>query len=259
MTAAADLPRIGLYADGMVGKAILQILAERCPERLAYVVACTSESAVARHHAALSLETALIAWTDDAARGALPRHGDAVPELVILAWWPHLVRRSFLDAGQHATLNMHPSLLPHGRGKDPNFWTLADGEPAGVTIHHVDDGIDSGPIAFQATVDTDWTDTGGTLYAKSQDRLIRLFADSLEAMLALNIPLLDQPADAGSFHRRADLAPRSIIELDRLYSGREILNLLRARTFSPHPGCRFRDRGEIFQVRVEIEKIEEHS
>lgn len=259
MTGAANLPRIGLYADGPVGEAVLQILATRCPDRLAYVVACTSESTVARRHAALSLEPKLIDWSDNAARAALPRHCDAVPELVILAWWPHLVRRRFLDAGQRATLNMHPSLLPHGRGKDPNFWALADGEPAGVTIHHVDEGIDSGPIAFQATIDTDWTDTGGTLYAKAQDRLVRLFADSLEAMLTLDIPRQDQLADAGSFHRRADLAPRSFIDLDRLYSGREILNLLRARTFFPHPGCRFGDRGEVFQVRVEIEKIEEHS
>lgn len=259
MTAAVDGTRIGLYADGVVGEAVLQILAERCPDRLAYVVAATADSAVARRHAALALRQDLIDWSDADARALLPRHRDTVPELVILAWWPHLVRRPFLDAGQSATLNMHPSLLPHGRGKDPNFWTLADGEPAGVTIHHVDEGIDSGPIAFQALIETDWSDTGGTLYAKAQDRMIRLFADSLDAMIALDIPRLEQPAGTGSFHRRADLAPRSAIDLDRLYSGREILNLLRARTFPPHPGCRFRDRGEVFQVRVEIEKIEEHS
>lgn len=259
MTGVADHTQIGLYADGAVGEAVLQILAERCRDRLAYVVAPTLESPVARRHKALSLGCGLLDWSDTAVRAALPRHMGDVPELVLLAWWPHLVRRPFLDAGQRATLNMHPSLLPHGRGKDPNFWSLVDDSPAGVTIHHVDEGIDSGPIAFQATIETDWTDTGGSLYAKAQEQMIRLFSDSLDAMLSFDIPRLEQPAEAGSFHRRADLAPRSLLDLDRLYSGREMLNLLRARTFAPHPGCRFSDRGEIFQVRVEIEKIEECS
>ena len=259
MTGLADQTQIGLYADGVVGDAILQIIAARCPDRLAYVVVPTTASPVAERHTALSLDHALLDWSDPAARAQLPRHAGRAPALVILAWWPHLVRRPFLDAGQRATLNMHPSLLPHGRGKDPNFWTLAQGDPFGVTIHHVDQGIDSGPIAFQAAIDTDWTDTGGSLYAKAQERMIRLFADSLDAILALDIPRLEQPAGAGSLHRRADLAPHSVIDLDRLYSGRDILNLLRARTFAPHPGCRFSDRGEVFEVRVEIEKIEENS
>lgn len=47
-------------------------------------------------------------------------------------------------------LNLHPSLLPHYRGPEPLFWQLRDGAPAGVTVHTMDEGLDTGDIAAQA-------------------------------------------------------------------------------------------------------------
>lgn len=48
-------------------------------------------------------------------------------------------------------LNIHPSLLPHYRGPEPLFWQLRDGATTGVTVHYMDEGLDSGDIAAQAT------------------------------------------------------------------------------------------------------------
>jgi len=49
-------------------------------------------------------------------------------------------------------LNLHPSLLPHYRGPTPLFWQLRDGAPTGVTVHYLDEGLDTGDIAAQAAV-----------------------------------------------------------------------------------------------------------
>jgi methionyl-tRNA formyltransferase len=49
-------------------------------------------------------------------------------------------------------LNIHPSLLPDYRGPSPLFWQLRDGAPTGVTIHYLDEGLDTGDIAAQAAV-----------------------------------------------------------------------------------------------------------
>jgi methionyl-tRNA formyltransferase len=46
-------------------------------------------------------------------------------------------------------LNLHPSLLPAYRGPSPLFWQLRDGAPTGVTIHYLDETLDTGDIAAQ--------------------------------------------------------------------------------------------------------------
>jgi len=48
--------------------------------------------------------------------------------------------------------------------------------------------------------------------------------------------------------------PFKTIELDKAYKARELLDLLRARTFRPHPGAWFLENGERYEVRVEIKK-----
>lgn len=74
-------------------------------------------------------------------------------EVVCVACWPWRIPATLLHATPHGWLNLHPSRLPHHRGPAPLFWTLHAGErSAGVTIHRMDAGLDSGPIAAQATL-----------------------------------------------------------------------------------------------------------
>lgn len=49
-------------------------------------------------------------------------------------------------------VNLHPSLLPYNRGADPNFWSWWDKTPKGITIHEMDEGVDTGPVIAQRTV-----------------------------------------------------------------------------------------------------------
>ncbi len=175
-------------------------------------------------------------------------------DLGLLAWWPYILRNPVLRLPRLGFLNFHPSLLPYGRGKDPNFWAIVDQAPFGVTIHWVDNGIDSGEIVFQAQIPVSWEDTGETLHRKAQERIVELFIENYQRLKNGDIPRLPQPESQATFHRRKDLDPASRIDLDRPYRAREILNLLRARTFPPHPGCWFEEVGERFQVRVHIER-----
>jgi methionyl-tRNA formyltransferase len=52
--------------------------------------------------------------------------------IFILAWWPLILKSEFLKLGQDVTLNLHPSLLPHARGQDPNFWSIVEQSPFGA-------------------------------------------------------------------------------------------------------------------------------
>ena len=50
-------------------------------------------------------------------------------------------------------------MLPYNRGKNPNVWPIIDGTPAGVTLHYIDSGIDTGEIIHQIRAKYSWGDS----------------------------------------------------------------------------------------------------
>lgn len=79
-------------------------------------------------------------------------------ELVLLAGYDQLLRRSYFDAFSGRTINVHPSLLPRHGGKGMmglgvHASVLAAGDAeTGVTIHEVIDELDAGPPLLQVRV-----------------------------------------------------------------------------------------------------------
>lgn len=75
------------------------------------------------------------------------------PDLVIAACYPWRLSGRARTAARYGVLNIHPSPLPYGRGPDPVFWVYRLGErETGVTVHLMDDGLDSGPILAQQRI-----------------------------------------------------------------------------------------------------------
>lgn len=177
-------------------------------------------------------------------------------DLAILAWWPYILRQPLIALPRLGCLNFHPSYLPYNRGKDPNFWSLKDQTPCGVTIHFVDAGVDTGDIAFQSRIETSWEDTGATLYAKANREIVELFDRCFPQIQQGDIPRNPQPEYGVRQHKRSQLEPASQIDLDATYRGRDLLNLLRARTFPPHPGAWFLDSGERYEINVSITRVD---
>jgi phosphoribosylglycinamide formyltransferase-1 len=74
-------------------------------------------------------------------------------ELVVLAGYMHLLTKPFLDRFPGRIVNVHPSLLPAFPGAHAIEDALAAGvETTGVTIHLVDEGLDTGPTLHQEPV-----------------------------------------------------------------------------------------------------------
>ncbi|HCG4535953.1 phosphoribosylglycinamide formyltransferase [Ureibacillus chungkukjangi] len=73
---------------------------------------------------------------------------------VILAGYMRLIGNTLLSAYSNRIVNIHPSLLPAFPGKDAIGQALEHGvKVTGVTVHFVDEGLDTGPILSQAAVD----------------------------------------------------------------------------------------------------------
>ncbi|MGB3956700.1 MAG: phosphoribosylglycinamide formyltransferase [Limnochordia bacterium] len=88
-------------------------------------------------------------------------------EYIVLAGYMRLIGPTLLAAFPERIINIHPSLLPAFPGKDAIGQALAAGVPrTGVTIHYVDEGMDTGPIIAQWPVTIDPGETRESLAEK---------------------------------------------------------------------------------------------
>lgn len=240
-----------LFADGDVGLEITRHLITHFPQDLAAVIT-TGDNPILSAARAASVSCKVFESSE--ADAAYIRQNHGIPELGVLAWWPRLIAGPLLSATAWGFVNTHPSLLPYNRGKHYNFWALVEQAPFGVTLHVVDDGIDSGDIVAQRKIDYGWQDNGGTLYAKAQQAMRQLFIDTYPSIRTGKSPRTAQDLENGSFHTGAQIEMASKIELDRPIPARDLLNVLRARTFAGQPACWFEDNGEKYEVRIQISR-----
>jgi phosphoribosylglycinamide formyltransferase-1 len=74
-------------------------------------------------------------------------------DLVVLAGYMHLLTPAFLDPFRNRIVNVHPSLLPQFPGARAIADALAAGvDVTGVTVHYVDEGLDTGTVIRQEPV-----------------------------------------------------------------------------------------------------------
>lgn len=172
----------------------------------------------------------------------------------LLLWWPFIIQESLLKLTHRGFINTHPSLLPFNRGKHPNFWSIVSETPFGVTLHKVDLGIDTGLILAQKEIPISWTDTGESLYKKSLVAMFDLFTEFYPSLRFNTFKMESQPESKGSYHNSSELTKASLVSLDKLTTARDLLNRLRARTFSGHPACSFIDDDIEYEVVIHIKR-----
>lgn len=97
----------------------------------------------------------------------LRRLEEAGVERIILAGYMRLIGETLLRAYGGRMINLHPSLLPSFSGKDAIGQAFRYGvKVTGITVHFVDEGMDTGPIIAQRTVEVQQGDTEETLAAR---------------------------------------------------------------------------------------------
>ncbi len=112
-------------------------------------------------------------YTDKIGHGFV---SDNYYEFIISFGYRHIIKWDVLAAIQGAAINLHISYLPYNRGSHPNLWSNVEGTPSGVTIHRIDEGIDTGNILFQKEVFIDKsTHTFSSSYQLLTQEIERLF------------------------------------------------------------------------------------
>jgi methionyl-tRNA formyltransferase len=176
------------------------------------------------------------------------------PDLGLSLFFAYIMRPEFLEIFPREVINLHPGYLPYNRGVYANVFSILDDAPAGVTLHYVDQGVDTGDIIARLPVLVEPDDTGKTLYRRLEKACLELFWETWPQVSSGTNPRTPQDPAEGSAHSFGDIEGLDLIDLDKAYTGRELINLLRARTFPPYRGAYFLHKGQKVYLRLELEK-----
>lgn len=174
------------------------------------------------------------------------------PDIIMCVFWGIILKEEIINIPSKGCINFHLSYLPFNKGKNPNVWPIIEGTPAGYTIHYIDAGVDTGDIIAQEQVEVEPIDTGKTVYAKLTNGIVNLFKKTWPDLKVGNIERIKQQGE-GTFHLAKDFNSLSEIDLDKQYKARDLINLIRSRSFPPFPGCYYIEEGKKVFIRTELE------
>ena len=84
----------------------------------------------------------------------------------------------------------------------PNLWSFLESTEKGVTIHYLDEGIDTGDILFQRKVKFNKDETLRTSYDKLRLELERLFVENWDKVISGKVTPMKQDLNAGTYHSK---------------------------------------------------------
>ncbi|MEH7085794.1 phosphoribosylglycinamide formyltransferase [Neobacillus drentensis] len=104
-------------------------------------------------------------------------------DFIVLAGYMRLLGHVLLHVYDRKIINVHPSLLPAFAGKDAIGQAIDYGvKVTGVTVHFVDEGMDTGPIIDQRAVTIDSVETRETLIKKIQEQEHKLLPEVIQRL-----------------------------------------------------------------------------
>lgn len=156
------------------------------------------------------------------------------PDFLFVIGWSRLVGEALRGCATKGVLGYHPAPLPKGRGRSALSWTILLGlrETAG-TLFWIDEGIDAGPIAAQASFELPTRIDLPGLYAQHMDALRHMLRDLLEQLKKGHIPAEIQDQREATYYSQRKPADGWI---DWSAEAGSIDRLVRAVT-RPYPGA----------------------
>jgi methionyl-tRNA formyltransferase len=229
--------RVAVVAEEAAGVQVLQGL--RALETTPEIVAVLTRSGAEGAERPVVFETArklgLDIWPSHSVRSSelASQLRSADVDLLVNVHSLHIIHPSVLSAPQIGSFNLHPGVLPEYAGLNVPSWTIYRGEPwHGVTLHWMDEGIDTGPIAWQERFPIDSADTGLSVSGKCVRNGVPLVLKL--ATLAATDPTAI-PREEQDLSRRAyfSAGPPADGRIDWAQPAESILRFVRASDYAP--------------------------
>lgn len=158
------------------------------------------------------------------------------PDMLLSVAWRHLFKKDLLDIPRLGAINFHSSLLPRCRGANPTNWAIISGEKdTGVTVHFIDEGVDTGDIIIQKRIPITTEDTAYTLRMKQDKISEKLMEELIKYILYTGkFPRIKQDHTKATFFKKR--SPKDgVIQWNSMTTER-LHNFVRAQT-RPYPGA----------------------
>jgi len=125
------------------------------------------------------------------------------PEFIVSYNYKYLISEKVISFVDGKAVNLHISYLPWNRGAHPNVWSFLEDSPKGVSIHHIDEGVDTGDIIVQKKVYIDEDkETLKSSYEKLHRELQNLFKENWEKIKRGKIKPKKQIGGGGIHYKR---------------------------------------------------------
>ena len=246
--------RIVLFADNYIGLKVIEILNSHNENIVGMFVHPTEHQNLYNEIVEASrLPPELIHpiakdWNDE----SIKKLKALMPDIVLVVFWKYILPEKVFKIPPLGCINFHMGYLPYNRGKKPNVWPIIDSSPCGISMHYIDEGIDSGEIISQKKVEVDLIDTGQTIYEKMIDAFPPLFEKTWKKLKDKKIETI-KTQEEGTFHLDKEFEKLNEINLEEKVFPLDLINHLRAKTFPPYPPAYFIKDGKKIFVSINLE------
>jgi methionyl-tRNA formyltransferase len=250
--------RIVVIAEEAAGVQVLRgLLAVPTPPQIVAVLTRSSSEGAERpivYESAQKLD--LDVWPSSSVRSPelATRLRDAQVDLLVNIHSLFLIHPSVLAAPTIGSFNLHPGPLPEYAGLNVPSWAIYAGEHShGVTLHWLDEGIDTGPIAWQERFAIEATDTGLAVSGKCVRHGVPLLL-RLATVAAENARLIPREEQDLSLRRYFSAGPPSGGRVDWAQPADAILRFVRAADYAPFDSPWGHPRAQLAGVSIGIAK-----
>jgi methionyl-tRNA formyltransferase len=231
--------RIAIIGQAAFGRAVLEALAANDRDEIVGVFAPPKDDPIVEAATALAAPVYQFGRMRD--QDAIKQFKALTPELCVMAFVTDIVPMDVIDAPNKGTIQYHPSLLPRHRGPSSINWPIVMGETrTGLSIFWPDDGMDTGPLLLQKTIDIGPDDTLGSVYfGKLFPMGVEAMVESVELVRQGKAPKITQNEDEATYESWFG-SKQAVIDWSK--PGAEIYNLIRGS--DPQPGAHSTFNGE---------------
>ncbi|WP_278682790.1 methionyl-tRNA formyltransferase [Paraclostridium bifermentans] len=155
-------------------------------------------------------------------------------DLIVCVNFDQILKKDIINLPTIGCINTHASLLPKYRGRAPLNWAMINGEQySGVTVHFIDEGIDTGDIILQEKIKIDEDHYISDLLNKVKNTYPKIVLNAIQSLENNNINLIKPDLSKGFYVNKRT---KDDGKIDFSKRSKDIINFIKAIS-KPYPGA----------------------
>ncbi|WP_034604185.1 methionyl-tRNA formyltransferase [Halodesulfovibrio aestuarii] len=229
--------RLGYFADGPWAHRALDLIAEDPTLQVAFIVPRYDVQDPILREKALKLGIPFICHENVNSPDFIGQIEQYRADLFVSMSFNQILKKEIIKYPSAGFINCHAGALPFYRGRNPLNWVLINGEEEfGITVHYVDEGIDTGDIIEQRLYPISVFDTYGTLLERAISECGNVLHLAIRKITTDNVEVKKQNSihPVGTYFGRRTIGDEFI---DFNWNAKRFFDFVRGIT-TPGPGAR---------------------